>query len=297
MNCLQFQKYVSAFADGELDVEKNLDALEHLNMCPQCAQRVADIQQMKVALKRALPAETAPPTLAERILRALDDEMRPPISATTPGRSPVARNRRNMILRLEVILGAAAVLIILLGIRDSFLEPGGPGSPVAFASVVSEVQNEHRRCASGDMPQLDPTLPTEREQAARFLCDRMGLDVRAPDLADCGFEFVRADCRDVMGKKAAHLLYRSEKYGSALSLFFLPELVTDGELVQFGERPCARSKGMMQVVMWNEGKQSCVSCACGGLRDDVFREIAQRIQISQAGDRTQTVPWKSSKNP
>ena len=70
MNCTSFRKYVGAFADGELDTKLNLDALEHLNMCPDCARRVSHVQELKAALKRVLPVEGAPADLIE-LLRIL----------------------------------------------------------------------------------------------------------------------------------------------------------------------------------------------------------------------------------
>ena len=52
MKCHQARKFVEAFSDGELDVARNLEVLEHLNMCPACTQRASDIPALKAALSR-----------------------------------------------------------------------------------------------------------------------------------------------------------------------------------------------------------------------------------------------------
>ena len=57
MNCQSFRKYIGAFADGELEVSQNLEALEHLNMCPSCAARVTNINELKEAINRAYQTE------------------------------------------------------------------------------------------------------------------------------------------------------------------------------------------------------------------------------------------------
>ena len=47
MTCKTFRKYLYAFADGELETRENLEALEHLNMCPSCCRKVAVQQALR----------------------------------------------------------------------------------------------------------------------------------------------------------------------------------------------------------------------------------------------------------
>ncbi|MCC7314685.1 MAG: zf-HC2 domain-containing protein, partial [Planctomycetes bacterium] len=36
MNCKSVQKFLHAFADGQLGVRANCEVLDHLKMCPSC---------------------------------------------------------------------------------------------------------------------------------------------------------------------------------------------------------------------------------------------------------------------
>ena len=76
MNCTQFRKYAGAFADGELDIPLNLEALEHLNMCPACTQRVDEITALRSALERTHSNHLVPKEARDRIRNALDAEIR-----------------------------------------------------------------------------------------------------------------------------------------------------------------------------------------------------------------------------
>ena len=78
MNCTQFRKYAGAFADGELDIQINLEALEHLNMCPACTQRVDEIASLRPALERPHSNPRAPRELRDRIRHALDAQHQEP---------------------------------------------------------------------------------------------------------------------------------------------------------------------------------------------------------------------------
>ncbi len=40
MNCNDIRKYFYAFIDNELDVEKNIEILAHLDMCYECSQKM-----------------------------------------------------------------------------------------------------------------------------------------------------------------------------------------------------------------------------------------------------------------
>ena len=71
MDCLGFRKYVGAFADGELDVDRNLDVLEHLNMCPKCAAQVQEIHNLKSVLCRQHESVSAPQARAGVVAKTI----------------------------------------------------------------------------------------------------------------------------------------------------------------------------------------------------------------------------------
>ncbi|MHC5109155.1 MAG: anti-sigma factor family protein [Planctomycetota bacterium] len=293
MNCTLFQKYVSAYADGELSVEKNLDALEHLNVCPGCARRVADIQQLKTTLKRVISTETAPPELARRIRDNLDqpltDQPEPQETVTAPaalhpqtsrpGKSAKTGVGRGLLFRFRSVVGAAAVLTMLVLVRNVWFG-GSEGAAMAADVVFKEATKQHRACGKGGGLDHGRNLPRDRETAACCLRRQLGLKVVAPDLSNFGYEFIGGDFCGIKSRKGAHILYRNRERPSMLSLFFVEELPVDsgGVEVKIGEQNCRFKGGAAATIFWNEPGRACVACACGGIEKEVLTAIADVVR-------------------
>ncbi len=311
MNCMKFQKLVGAFADGELCVEKNLDALEHLNMCPVCARRVADVQNLRAALLRIQPPEPASMELRQRISAALDRvvlegsgaavaveadadphgvAMLPDSPQTAPDTkrsSLTTSNASRPRLRLsssKAILAMAAAVIFCVGIWE--LRSGSSQAPfppnTVEAGTVAAARNQHAHCRGQGPNHHDPSLPRDLKGAAKELSKKMGLHVKAPDLSSLGFEFVGAGGCGLSGTPGAHVLYKSEQYGSMFSLFTVAR-INDLDIKKGsrgGMQGCFIEMGNPEaaVVVWHEGAQSYVGCACGNLPESVVEALAKAVQ-------------------
>ncbi|MGB0716624.1 MAG: anti-sigma factor family protein [Phycisphaerae bacterium] len=294
MNCTQCQKYLGAYADGELGVEKNLEVLDHLKMCPACVKRVASIQEMKVALQRVLPSDSAPPSLATSILSGLDDAENthaagePALSLTDQGdsgdgwsddRSLPAQPVRRLRFPIRAVIGLAAVLVIMVGIRDVVFGPGG-GTAMAATVVFEEATERHRTCSMlGDVPS---SFPSDREEAACCMRRKLNLRVVAPDLSKYGYEFVGADTCGLAQRDGAHLVYRHTGRPSRLSLFFVERFETKqksvGESTVIDGQHCPSNKGRgTSLLLWQDEGQSCIACACGGVEVALLAEIAKVV--------------------
>jgi len=231
------RKYVAAFADGELDVEQNLELLEHMAMDPETTRRVMHQQQLRQAVDRAMSAEPgpAPAALRDRITALAQD---PDAGGTGPeAASPpgiLGRIGRGM---MPFGLAAALVLAVLLGIQLSeSTDPGarpqevaGPTGGIARvlpASEFTEFSRRHVVC-SRKLTRLDDSIrfPDQLTALPGPLGDYLGLDAPAPDLSALGYRFAGAGPCPVPGDRAAHLLYRAdEKSGrqDAISLWLKP---------------------------------------------------------------------------
>lgn len=72
---IDVRKYLMAFADGELDVERNLAVLERMTMDPSATRRVMHQQQLQQAVERCMTGEHPPmPESLRARIRALADE-------------------------------------------------------------------------------------------------------------------------------------------------------------------------------------------------------------------------------
>lgn len=69
MNCNKVRRYFYAFLDGELDVEKNIEVLSHLNMCHACGIRIEKERVIQKRVKETVCKVTAPASLEQKILK------------------------------------------------------------------------------------------------------------------------------------------------------------------------------------------------------------------------------------
>jgi anti-sigma factor RsiW len=64
---------VQALFDDEIDAVSAAELERHVERCAECRELVRGLEEMRTALRRDLPRETASPALRERIVRALDE--------------------------------------------------------------------------------------------------------------------------------------------------------------------------------------------------------------------------------
>ncbi len=255
MNCLDFRKYGGAFADGELTTERNLDALEHLKMCPDCVRRVDGIHALKRALTRLGAGEKAPAALAARIVADLNSP------AAKTGLYPSSRWFRIGL----VPMGLAAGFILAFWVSRPWSGPQiQPGQTTLLKALAVDARDQHRRCEVMGPEHHDPALPRELNSVVKPLSEQLRLRVIAPDLSAAGYRFVGADRCGIRGRPGAHLLYQSVARGLFLSVFTVPRL-DDLQMNRFsgedGHWYFAASDEELTVVAWSDGPQSYVWCA------------------------------------
>jgi len=275
MNCTSFRKYVAAFADGELDTDLNLQALEHLNMCPSCARRVAEVELIKSSLQRICGDQHAPQALRERIRLALG-ESRP----ESAGRALVTRR-----FRLTIPLAVAAALALSVTVWQ--FRPVET-STLSFTSVTglaiaADVRAQHSECSAHGFKHHDATLARNCKAIREVLGERLGLDVIAPDLAARGCELVGADQCGVRGRKGAHVLYRCKNTGKYVSIFTLVRLpdLPEAKAKQSGTREYfVDTVDGMTVVAWQGRTAGYI--LCGELPSARLIEIANPIRTADA---------------
>jgi len=264
MNCHTFQRSVGAFADGELEVDQNLEALEHLNMCPRCARRVEDVHALRNALRAAFAEERTPDHLRNRVAaalaheRTLADEFADPPSILMI----VARYRR---ILMPIAAAACMALLWVLWSVWRFQTPL-PGTVTMVAGqAVADIREQHRLC---QLRRAQLTHTVSRVQGPRAIASQLsfelGIKVIVPDFTDRGFEIAGAGRCGARGHRGAHVLYRSSLDHAALSVFSLVRLEGfGGDAMKTGNdlEYFVSTSDELTVVAWHEGKQSYAFCA------------------------------------
>lgn len=270
MNCTQFRKYAGAFADGELDIQINLEALEHLNMCPACTQRVDEITSLRSALERTHSGHRAPGDLRDGIRQALEAQIHDadPVDSdtTVAGSGQVERPRRTS--RWLVPLSMAAVLVAAVSAWQYMPDADVSSGTMTTLAVrtVADAARIHRDCASNRRSNHHhSTLPENAVQLASHLSRRLGFQVIVPDFTPSGFTLVGADFCALGGRDTAHVLYTQQaEGGAALSVFstkYIPELRPASVTTRGNTGVFVREVGELTVAAWHENGQTYTFCS------------------------------------
>jgi len=103
-NCNNVRKYFYAFLDGELNVEKNIEILAHLNMCCKCSLRIEKERLLQERVKETVLKVKVPAYLEQKILRSA--ERRPNF---------FSQFKKNFLLRsrFALVSGIATAIILI----------------------------------------------------------------------------------------------------------------------------------------------------------------------------------------
>ena len=279
----QYQEHIGAFADGELDPAAYAEAYEHLLNDPACAEKVAEIRQLKQAVARVLSADQPPEGLAARVQAALNEE-----AVTSGGTIPVdtstgGRVGGRSILRYGRWLAIAAVVVFCVGVwqtrTDSRTVIRG-----AVQSAAAAVVEQHELCIrEHGFDHHDESLSRELPVVADRLASRLGFAVLVPNLSADGFEFVGADRCGIREHPGAHALYHSEEQ-DFLSVFTVAHM-TDLDV------PCGRRVGEHEyvivvderagVVAWQDGGSTYAVCGSGMISEsDLLALVDRDIRVA-----------------
>ena len=148
MKCMDANRDMFAFLDGEVGVERNLEVLQHLNACPPCGRRFEAEKRFEAGTVRVLREETLPPGLRGRLTAALDAEDR----GSAPTSSGPRRTWRVLPGRRWGFL-AAASLVLAAGLAAADYACVGPWQcPILVASVEAAEGLEGGRAEGGPAP-------------------------------------------------------------------------------------------------------------------------------------------------
>ena len=113
-DCQNLEADLSALIDGELSAERQTDVIEHIDSCPACARRVAELQRLAAGIN-AMPKLKPPPQFAAAVHDKIRAGGRAVPERGTPG-------WRDVLLRpvwLKVPLEVLAVVAVVLWLTRS----------------------------------------------------------------------------------------------------------------------------------------------------------------------------------
>jgi anti-sigma factor (TIGR02949 family) len=260
MSCREFEPWLHAFVDGELDVETMAAAQAHVSSCPECHGRVDGERRFR-ALLRQQPQDMAPPELRARLL----------------GLARLKRRRAALRLWLGIPAAAGLVLVALLMTRG--LAPGPPAP-----RIVDTLVDKHLAYAQIEGPA--EFTSNEPGAVAAWLQDRVGMRVPVPDYSHAGIRLVGARISETDEQKLAYLLY--EKGHMLMSVFMLADSAQartlGGKTVSYrGHEYVTRERKSLRTVSWRDGQ--AVFSLVSMLDYDALLECADRLRAELARER------------
>jgi anti-sigma factor RsiW len=232
------RRYLAAFADGELDVERNLQVLEQLAMDPQHTNRVVHQEQLREAVGRAMAEPREAPAALRQKVASLAEEGTGQPAAGEDGPSP-----RGLAGRIadwwhrpgvKAWSGVVAAAAVVLAAVTLWPVGRGPAGSVDQAGLLSQAKlgqftRRHVQCTQG-LAELQnhtayPKAIGQLPATLRQRLDHPVAGMQALDLSPLGYRFEAAGDCHIPGRNAAHIIYRAEAdtgRSDALSLWLRP---------------------------------------------------------------------------
>lgn len=257
------QQTLAAFADGELDGEHNLQVLRQMAQDPGTAARVAQHQQLRHAVAKAMddPALTAPAELRQQI-RDLAASV--PVQQNQAPQQPSAQGSPVLAVIGRWLPTAVAALFFIGALVTLYSTDNPTHAPlitqanVINASLIDQFGTRHFKCSRNITPMADADkFPKDIKALPGVLSDYFDQSVSADvlDLSSLGYRYDMAGICIVPGQGAVHLIYQSTAPNgshNSLSLWLRP--FEQGSGIQPDRLyTAAEPKSNFPMLVWRHG--------------------------------------------
>ena len=239
MPCERPQEQLYFYLDGELAPPEATEWESHLQICLACQQEAARHQRLQELLRTALAEEKVPEHFWVSVQHQLARE-----SASV---EPPAQRRT--LWRLWVSLGAAAALLIVLGIRLWL--------PVSAPLVVREIVDSQIRARV--MGVSYSSIAAHPGVIRQWFQDKVEFAVMVPELPRERYTFLGTRVNYFLDRRVAELAYTTDTHMLSLLMFRQSDLeVTAVPMVREGAQTfhVQQYKGY-STVLWQDGDILC----------------------------------------
>lgn len=244
MNCRDVYPFLHPYADGELDLVRQLEVEEHLAECAECGEQIKAIRAMK--------EELAAPALYHRAPAGLLEKLRPHAEPVRPWRRSYDR--------WAVV---AASVLILLGVAATVALVGN--GPTATDRMADRVVAGHVRSLQVD--HLTDVASSDKHTVKPWFRGQLDYSPDVPDLAKDGFPLTGGRLDYLDDRPVAALVYHRRKH--AINVYTWP---ADGA----DQKPRPLSRNGYHVRHWQ--KAGMAYWAISDLNDAELDEFVAMLQ-------------------
>jgi Putative zinc-finger len=247
MNCNDVRKYFYAFLDDELDVEKNIEVLAHLDMCCECGQRMEKERLLQNRVRETVCEVKAPEYLVENILSSTEEK---PNFFTLFVKNLMSGRR------LIPVAGIAAAIIMIVYF---FVIPGNLKKNDFLYLAESGYHNYMTQQLGLDIRSQDP------ETIEKYLRDQTNSSVILPEIKD-DVTLIGATLSEVDGVKVSQVYYMHDETPVSLMIVCNTDSLSgDSKSIDFS--------GMKEIfidekrVVYYDDKGYCGHCQIMGWKE------------------------------
>ena len=268
MNCNDIRKYFYAFIDNELDVEKNIEILAHLDMCYECSQKIERERLLHERVKETVCTVKAPAYLESTILKKVERK---------PGFFTLLKKSLMLKSRLIPLAGIATAVILIVSF---FVISNSLKKDDILYLAESEFHNYL-------MKKLDPDIRSQNVKAiAEYFQDQTGLSVTLPAIKE-NVQLVGAALPEINGVKVPLVFYMHDKTPIALFVMYdsdsmpgdkinidfsrMKELSKDNMMLYTDSGYC----GACQIIGWKKAGNEYVMMS--NLNSDKMMRILTKV--------------------
>ncbi len=197
MNCNNVRKYFHAFLDGELDVEKNIEVLAHLDMCCECSAKIERERLLQERVKETVCMVRTPAYLKNKIFERT--ETRPSFFTLL---------KENLMLKSRLIPLAGIVTAVILIVSFFVISNSLKKDDILYLAE-SEFHNYL-------MKKFDPDIRSQNVKAiVEYFQIQTGLSVTLPAITE-NVQLIGAALPEIKGVKVPLVFYMHDETPIAL---------------------------------------------------------------------------------
>lgn len=206
MTCHSVRELMQPYHDGEVDPGQKSDVEYHLQSCPECAEMVHGLSELRTTVRAGAPYYAAPEELEGRVRKAVRR------SAASETRRP----GRSIGLTAAATLAIAASIVLALFL----FKPQTGGQDL----VAQEVVSSHVRSLMAN--HLLDVTSTDQHTVKPWFAGKIDFSPQVKDLAAQGYRLIGGRLDYVDKRPVAALVYQRRQH--IINLFVWPAAVSTG---------------------------------------------------------------------
>jgi anti-sigma factor RsiW len=242
VNCLEIERQLDAYIDGELSAAESAALQEHIRTCAACGQRLAERQSLGQLVRQG-PYYTAP------------DRLRMAVRA-----APKSRRLTPTVLAwaASVLLAASVAGVMMAGARRART------ATESSASISNDVVGGHVRALMGD--HLFDVRSTDQHTVKPWFLGKLDFSPPVIDTTSIGFPLIGGRLDYIGGRPVAALVYQRRQH--TINVFVWPDATT--------APPASESVRGFQIQHWTRDQMAF--WAVSDLNQAELGEFARALQ-------------------